>query len=269
MKNKITSNLTGKIALITGAARGLGAYYAKTLSDNGAHVIVTGRASAEEQLNKVVKEIVSNGNSASSLILDMTDFGSFSTKIATIVEQFSHIDILVNNAGISVDKALFDITENDWDLHLDTNLKGLFFLSQTVARQMKQQDGYRSIINIAALNGQKVRRNCLPFAISKSGVIHLTKTMAYELIDHKIKVNALVLGLFPSDVVEDFLANDPNAKGFLDRIPAKRPGQFAELEGPLLLLASDASNYMYGSIINVDGGFATDVFMNIDIKNVY
>jgi len=134
---------------------------------------------------------------------------------------------------------------------------------------MKQQDGYSSIINIAAINGQKVRRNCIPFAVSKAGVIHLTKTMAYELIDYKIKVNALVLGLFPSDVVEEFLANDSHAQDFLNRIPAKRAGQFAELEGPLLLLASDASNYMYGSIINVDGGFATDVFMNIDIKNAY
>ncbi|MCC2624431.1 MAG: 2-dehydro-3-deoxy-D-gluconate 5-dehydrogenase [Burkholderiales bacterium] len=269
LKTRMQTDLTGKVALVTGASRGLGAYYAKILSDNGAHVIVTGRASSEQQLNEVVKEIVSNGNSASPLILDMADFNSFTSKIALVVEQFSHIDILVNNAGISVDKALFDITEHDWDLHMDTNLKGLFFLSQVVARQMKQQDGYSSIINIAALNGQKVRKNCLPFAVSKAGVIHLTKTMAYELINHKIKVNAIVLGLFPSEVVEAFLANDPSAKAYLNRIPAKRSGQFADLDGPLLLLASDASNYMYGSTINVDGGFSTDIFMDLDIKNAY
>ncbi len=134
---------------------------------------------------------------------------------------------------------------------------------------MKQQENYSSIINIAAINGQKVRKNCLPFGVSKVGVIHLTKTMAYELISHKIKVNAILLGLFPSEVVEAFLTTDPKSKDYLNRIPVKRAGKFIDLEGPLLLLTSDASNYMYGSIVNVDGGFSTDIFMDLDIKNIY
>lgn len=264
-ETRMQVDLNKKVALITGASRGLGAYFAKVLSDNGAHVIVTGRPNTEEKLNDIVRAIRSKGNKASSLILDLSDFASFDNKIASVVEQFNGIDILVNNAAVSKDKTFFDITEADWDLHLDANLKGLFFLSQTVARQMMQQKGYSSIINIAALNGQKVRKNCLPFSVSKAGVIHLTKMMAYELIDYKIKVNAISLGAFLEGEIEPFLATIPYAQEFLNHTPAKRAGEYADLDGPLLLLASDASNYMYGSILNVDGGFSIDVFTDLDI----
>ncbi|MCX7122445.1 MAG: SDR family oxidoreductase [Gammaproteobacteria bacterium] len=269
MQNKsiIHADLSGKVALVTGASQGLGAFYAEVLAKNGAIVVASGRASSVDRLNAVVQRIQDQGFKAVSLVLEMTDFGSFQSKVAEIVQQFGHLDILVNNAGVSVDQDFFAVTEQSWDLHMDTNLKGLFFLSQAVAKQMKRQEAGGSMIHIAALNGEKVRKNCVAFAASKAGVLHLTKLMAYELIDYKIKVNAIQLGLFPSDAVKDWLDNDPSANDYLQRIPAKRAGRFVDLEGPLLLLASDASAYMYGTVLKVDGGFAMDVFMNLDIKN--
>lgn len=261
----IQADLKGKVALITGASRGLGAYYAEILAKNGASVVVSGRSSSKEQLNEVVKKMTEKGFKAISLILDMTDFCSFDKKIEEIVQKLGSIDILVNNAAISVDGGLFEISQDDWDLHMNTNLKGLFFLSQAVARQMKTQSNGGNIINIAAINGDQIRKNCIPFSVSKAAVIHLTKTMAYELIDHKIRVNALSLGLFPSELVEDWLRTDPKAQDYIDRIPAKRAGKFTDLEGPLLLLASDASGYMYGTTLKVDGGFSMGIFMNIEL----
>lgn len=255
-------DLTGKIALITGASQGLGAYYAEVLAKNGASVVVSGRSI--EKLNNIVQNISKKGGKASPLILDMTDFGSFDRKVDEILQTHGSIDILINNAAVSIDKELFAISPNDWDLHMNTNLKGLFFLSQSVAKRMKNQENGGNIVNIAAINGDHIRKNCIPFSISKAGVIHLTKAMAYELIDYKIRVNALSLGLFASESISEWLQNDPQAQEYLDRIPVKRAGQLADLEGPILLLVSDAASYMYGTILKVDGGFDIDVFMGID-----
>ena len=195
----------------------------------------------------------------------MTDFASFDGVVCEVVQKLGSLDILVNNAAVSIDKKMMDVSVSDWNLHMDTNLTGVFFLSQAVAKQMKVQKNGGNIVNIAAINGDHVRKNCISFSISKAGVIHLTKVMAYELIDYNIRVNALSLGLFASDSVKDWLENDPSAQDYLARIPAKRAGQLSDLDGPLLLLASDASSYMYGTILKVDGGFSIDVFLNIEI----
>jgi len=264
----IQADLTGKVALITGAAQGLGAYYAEVLAKNGATVIASGRPSSTDRLNAVAQKIINNGYKAATLTLEMTDFDSFDNKIEEIIKQFSHIDILINNAEVSADKDIFDITHDDWDLHMDTNLKGLFFLSQAVAKQMKQQKTGGNIINIAAINGEKIRKNCIPFGTSKAGVTHLTKAMACELIEYNIRVNAILLGLFPSELVKNWLENDPKAQDYINRIPAKRAGKFTDLDGPILLLASEGSGYMYGTTLKVDGGFSMDIFMDLDIKNI-
>jgi NAD(P)-dependent dehydrogenase (short-subunit alcohol dehydrogenase family) len=209
MPNKHTMqvDLTGKVALVTGASQGLGAYYAGVLAKNGASVVMGGRSM--EKLNNISQKISEKGSKAHPLILDMTDLESFDKKIDEIVQRFGSIDILINNAAASVDRGMFAISPSDWDLHMDTNLKGLFFLSQSVAKQMKIQKDGGNIINIAAINGDHIRKNCIPFSVSKAGVIHLTKAMAYELIDYK--VNALSLGLFASEAVSEWLHNDPKA----------------------------------------------------------
>ena len=257
-ENGMQTNLKDKIILITGSSQGLGAYYAELLAKNHATVIVSGRN--HDKINHVVESIRAQGHLAEPLQLDMTDFASFENKVNEVIQRFGRIDVLINNAAVSHDKNIFDIEITDWDLHMDTNLKGLFFLSQTVAKQMQQQTNGGNIINIAAINGERIRKNCIPFSISKAALIHLTKAMAYELIEYNIKVNALSLGLFPSEFVSDFLQNDPTAQNYLNQIPVKRPGEFSELDGPILLLASNASDYMHGSVLQVDGGFAINVF---------
>ncbi len=268
INSTIRADLKGKVALVTGASQGLGAFYAELFAQNGAKVIVQGRPKSAEQVHQVVAKLQQKGYQAKALIFDMTAFDEFDAKATEAWGAFGHVDILVNNAAVSIDKDIFSILPKDWDLHMDTNLKGLFFWSQAIASRMKAHSRAGSIVNIAALNGEKVRKNCISFGVSKAGVVHLTKSMAYELLPYHIRVNALSLGLFKSDVVEKFLKNDPGAQDYLERIPAKRPGEFEELAGPMLLLVSDASAYMSGSVIRVDGGFASDIFMSLDIKNV-
>ena len=259
----IQANLEGKVALITGATQGLGAYYAEVLAKNGASVVMSGRSI--EKLNTAVQRIKEKGGQVTPLILDMTHIESFDAKIKEIIRKFGSIDILINNAAVAADREFFEISPENWDLHMDTNLKGLFFLSQAVAKQMKTQQNGGNIVNIAAVNGDHVRKNCTPFSVSKAGVIHLTRAMAYELIDYNIRVNALSIGLFASESVRDWLNNDPQAQDYLDQIPAKRAGELSDLDGPILLLASDASSYMYGTILKVDGGFSIDVFLDLNI----
>ena len=225
------ADLTGKVILITGASQGLGAFYAELLAKNNASVIVSGRAQSIEQINKVVQKITSNGGKATPLILELTEFDSFDNKIKDITRKLGHIDVLVNNAAVSIDKSVFDIIHEDWDLHMDANLKGLFFLSQAVAKHMKKQKNGGNIINIAAVNGEKVRKNCIVFGTSKAAVTHLTKAMAYELIDYNIRVNALLLGLFASENVAEWIKNDPTSKNYLSKVPAKRAGKPSDLEG--------------------------------------
>lgn len=257
------TDLKRKVAVVTGASQGLGAYYAEVLSEQGAHVVITARS--EDKLHNVAERIRKKGGHVLPIVLDMTDCARFDRVVEEVVQQLGSIDILVNNAAISVDKAMLEVSVSDWDLHMDANLKGLFFLSQAVAKQMKQQKHGGNIVNIAALNGDHVRKNCVPFSVSKAGVIHLTKLMAYELIEHNIRVNALSIGLFASESVQHWLDTDPSAQEYLDRIPAKRAGQLQDVKGPFLLLASNASSYMFGSIVKVDGGFCIDVFLDLDI----
>lgn len=226
----IQADLKGKVIFITGAARGLGAYYAELFARNNATVVVSGRSRSEDGINKVVQKITEAGGKAIPLTLEMTDFDSFDRKIEEITQKLGHIDVLVNNAAVSADKSFFDISKEDWDSHMETNVKGLFFLSQSVARQMRKQNSGGNIINIAAINGEKIRKNCIPFGTSKAAVIHLTKSMAYELIEHKIRVNAVVLGLFPSELVEEWIQKDPGAQDYIAGIPAKRAGKFTDLD---------------------------------------
>ena len=163
--NTIQADLTGKVALITGASYGLGAYFAKLLAKNNATVVVSGRAHSKDRIDSIVKEIIQNGGNAMPFILDINEFDSFKKAIEKITAQLGHIDILINNAAVSTDKNIFDITHEDWDKQMNANVKGLFFLSQVVAEQMKKQSNGGNIINIAAVNGEKVRKNCIVFGV--------------------------------------------------------------------------------------------------------
>jgi len=254
-----------KVCLVTGASRGLGRHFATVLAKAGATVVVTSLSSEMNLLTELVNEISQQGGIAIALDLDMRDYNSFSSKIDEVVKQVKHIDVLINNAGVSYYTKFFDIKESDWNAHLDVNLKGAFFLAQAVAKHMVDAKIPGSIINIGSIAGSQSKKYALPFCVSKAGMHHMTKVMAYELVSYGVRVNMIAPGLFPTDRVTEYITSDAG-KAFVEQIPQKRPGKLEELDGALLLLASDNSTYMTGSIIEVDGGFAIDIFLKEDFE---
>lgn len=238
--------LSGKRALVTGASSGLGAHFARVLAGAGAEVVLAARR--EAALVSVAGAIRDTGGQCATVRLDVADPAS----IAALAPELATIDILVNNAGIAREAAALDQSEADWDAVIDTNLKGVFLLAQATARAMRDRGG-GSIINIASILGLRQGGGVLPYAVSKAGVIQLTKTLALEVARFGVRVNAIAPGYFDTEINADFWRTDAGA-AMLRRIPQRRLGQLSDLDGPLLLLASDASAYMTGSVIVVDGG---------------
>ncbi len=257
--------MDGKVCLITGASQGLGRHFASVLANAGATVVVTSLKSEMRELETLVSNITKQGGKAIALDIDVREYDQFSKKITDVIKQTKRIDVLINNAGISYYTKFFDIKEQDWDTHLNINLKGPFFLAQAVAKQMIKNKISGSIVNIGSIAGFQSKKYALPFCISKAGMHHLTKIMAYELVDYGIRVNGISPGLFPTEHVVDYISSDAG-KIFVQQIPLKRPGKYQELDGAILLLASDNSSYMTGSIIEVDGGFAIDLFLREDFE---
>jgi NAD(P)-dependent dehydrogenase (short-subunit alcohol dehydrogenase family) len=239
-------DLSGRMALVTGASSGLGAHFAKVLASAGANVILAARRAV--QLEEVAAEIRNAGGCCSTASLDVTSHASIGA-----LGEIEQVDILVNNAGLVREAAALDQSEEDWDTVLDTNLKGMFLLSKAVARAMRERGTGGTIINIASILGLRQGGGVLPYAVSKAGAIQLTKTMALELARFGIRVNAIAPGYLGTELNRDFWGTEAG-RAMLKRIPQRRLGQLEDLDGPLLLLASDASKYMTGSVIAVDGG---------------
>ncbi len=244
--------LDGKVALITGAGSGLGRQFAETLSDAGASVVLAARR--REKLEETAELVRNKGGNAICLELDVTDSLSVTNCVRETTSEFGTPDILVNNAGIAKQAFLTDISEDDWDAVLDTNLKGVFMVAQAVAKSMINADKHGSIINIASVLGLRVSKALGSYIAAKSAVVQLTKAMAIEWSRYNIRVNALAPGYFITEINQEQFA-DSSAEDFLmRRVPMSRVGDLREIAGPLLLLASDAGSYMTGSIIAVDGG---------------
>jgi len=244
--------LDGKVALITGAGSGLGRQFAETLSDAGASVVLAARR--REKLEETAELVRNKGGKAICLELDVTDSLSVTNCVRETTSEFGTPDILVNNAGIAKQAFLTDISEDDWDAVLDTNLKGVFMVAQAVAKSMINADKHGSIINIASVLGLRVSKALGSYIAAKSAVVQLTKAMAIEWSRYNIRVNALAPGYFITEINQEQFA-DSSAEDFLmRRVPMSRVGDLREIAGPLLLLASDAGSYMTGSIIAVDGG---------------
>lgn len=240
-------SLAGKTAFVTGASAGLGAHFAQTLSRAGAKVIAAARR--EDALADVAGRIRAAGGTCETIALDVTSGAG----IAAIAPRLAEVDILVNNAGIAIDKPFLDQSEEDWDRVVDTNAKGMFLMTQAVARAMRERGGGGSIINIASIVGLRQSARLAGYAASKAAAVQLTKVSALELARFGIRVNCICPGYIATDMNRAFWETDPG-KAMLKRIPQHRLGQPGELDGPLLLLASDASSYMTGSVIVADGG---------------
>jgi NAD(P)-dependent dehydrogenase (short-subunit alcohol dehydrogenase family) len=240
-------SLPGRTALVTGSSGGLGVHFARVLAGAGAKIVLAARRL--DRVEALRDELVAQGSACLAVELDLLDQAS----IARLAPAIEEIDILVNNAGIARPGMALNQSDADWDAVIDTNLKGLFFVSQLAAKAMRQHKRGGTIINIASITGIRQGVGLLPYNVSKAGVIQLTKTMALELARYGIRVNAIAPGSFPTEINAAFWSSD-EGQAAVRRIPQQRLGRMDDLDGPLLLLASDRSAYMTGTVLVVDGG---------------
>ena len=242
-------SLRGKRALVTGASSGLGTHFARLLAANGAHLAVAARRA--DKLQGVVDAITAAGGQARAFSLDVTNAASVRACFDELADG-GVPDVVINNAGVTVTRALLEQTEEDFDQVLDTNLKGNWLLATEAARRMVAAKKGGAIVNVASILGERVAGGVAPYAISKAGVIQATKAMALELARYGIRVNALLPGYVVTDLNRDFLTSEAGDK-LRSRIPSRRFGELTDLDGPLLLLASDAGAAMSGAAVAVDG----------------
>jgi NAD(P)-dependent dehydrogenase (short-subunit alcohol dehydrogenase family) len=237
------------MALVTGASSGLGAHFAQLLAAAGARVILAARRT--DKLLPLEAQIIRQGGQARSVALDVTQPDSVRRCLDQVC-SWACPDIVVNNAGITVTRPLLEQTEEDFDAVLDTNLKGCWLVATEAARRMVTAGRGGSIMNVASILGERVAGGVAPYAISKAGVIQATKAMALELARHGIRVNALLPGYIATDLNREFLESEAGQK-LRSRIPSRRFGELSDLDGPVLLLASDAGQAISGAALAVDG----------------
>src|SRR5882724_8348414 len=247
-------DLTGKVAIVTGASRGLGQYFGRALARAGADLVITSRDA--ETLDPFRKEIEQLGRKALPLMLDLGDEESIEALVPAAVAHYGKVDILVNNAGCNVRKPALDITWDDWNLVLDTNLRGTFFVAQAVARRMVGRK-YGRIINIGSVTSVFGYAGLAPYTASRGGVKQLTMSLADDWGPHGITVNCLAPGWFKTAQNALMYEDREWVEYLCDRIPLRRPGQPKDLEGAVVFLASDASAYITGQTFLVDGGITT------------
>lgn len=243
--------LKDKVALVTGASRGLGKAIALQLAAEGARVTVNYMKSAD-QAEGVVKEIISRGGSAAAVQADITSLPEVEKMVDSLYEQFGRIDILVNNAGVTKDELLISMTPEDWDSVIKTNLGGLFNCTKAVAKYMMVQKSGR-IINISSVAGERGGRGQSNYAASKGGINAFTRSVAMELAPKKITVNAVAPGVVETEMSSTVIRRAKDI--ILDAVALKRLGQPEEIAKVVAFLASDDSSYITGEIIRVDGGF--------------
>ncbi len=246
-------DLTGKVALITGTSRGLGQHFGRALARAGADLIITSRD--PDTLQPFQKEIEAMVRKALPLALDVRELDSIQAMVAAAVAYYGKIDVLVNNAGCNVRKPAVDVTWDDWNLILETNLRGTFFVSQAVALRMIPRK-YGRIINIGSVTCVAGYAGLGPYGASRGGVKQLTMSLADDWGIHGITVNCLAPGWFKTAQNAVMYENKEWVDYLCDRIPLKRPGQPNDLEGAVVFLASDASAYVTGQTLLVDGGIS-------------
>jgi len=244
-------SLAGKTALVTGANGGLGGHFALTLAKAGANVALGARNM--ESLRQAEERIRSAGRQARAIRLDVSDRESVAAAFEQAARSLGPVTVVVNNAGVAITKPLLEHTEDDWNQVIGVNLTGAWRVAQEAARHMVEHKQGGSIVNVASILGLRVATQVPSYAASKAALIHLTKAMALELARHRIRVNALAPGYVVTNINREFFESQ-SGQALIKRIPQRRIGNPEELDGALLLLASDAGSYATGSVVVLDGG---------------
>jgi len=244
--------LDGKTALVTGASSGLGARFAHVLAEAGARVAIAARRM--ERLAELAQAITGAGGRAHAVAMDVTDVASVRAGVAAAEAALGPIDVLVNNSGVSVTAHIGEVEEADYDHVMDTNLKGAFFVAQAVGRSMIAGKRPGRIINIASAAGLRPLGRISVYGMSKAGMIHMTRSMALEWGRYGINVNAVCPGYIETELTHDYWATD-GGKKLLQMLPRRRVGKPEDLDGIVLLLAADQSQFVNGAAIAADDGF--------------
>ena len=247
-------DLSGRVAVVTGASRGLGQYFGRALARAGADLVITSRTL--ESLRDFQKEVEGLGRRAVPVALDVRDHRSIQEMAEAAEAAYGKIDILVNNAGCNVRKPALEVTPEDWDLVVNTNLRGTFFVAQAIARKMIPR-GYGRIINIGSVTSVFGFAGLAPYTASRGGVKQLTMSLADEWGSQGVTVNCLAPGWFRTEQNKVLYENQAWVEYISDRIPLKRPGRPNDLDGAIVFLASEESRYVTGQTLLVDGGITT------------
>jgi NAD(P)-dependent dehydrogenase (short-subunit alcohol dehydrogenase family) len=252
--SKALFDLSGQVAMVTGTSRGLGQYLARALAKAGADLVLTSRK--RDSLQEFEAEVRGLGRRTVALELDVRDQASIERMAAEAQEAFGQVHILVNNAGCNVRKPALDVTWDDWNLVLETNLRGSFFVAQAMARGMIER-GYGRIINIGSVTSVFGYAGLAPYGASRGGIRQLTMSLADDWGRHGVTVNCLAPGWFRTEQNKVLYEDAEWVEYLVDRIPVKRPGQPHDLDGAVVFLASEASGYVTGQTLLVDGGIST------------
>jgi len=252
MKPAQLFDMTGKVALVTGGGTGLGRQFALTLAGAGASVILAARRS--EPLQATADEVRAAGSEAYCIAIDVADPASVRSAFEAIA-GIGTLDVVVNNAGAAGGGSLLDTTDETWDRLMGVNVKGAWLVARAAVQQMMARGQGGSIVNVASVLGMAAQKGTANYPVSKAALLHLTRAMAVEWARYGVRVNALAPGYFGTDMSDGFLRSE-RGKAMVQRMPIRRLGNPAELGGALLLLASDASTYMTGAVISIDGGLS-------------